>query len=49
VAAFLPYPAREPPNHEFAQFAWESAVELICDEKQGNRENRNFKSVGSAV
>src|SRR5438132_1061875 len=36
-------------NHEFAQFTWESAVELMCDEKQRNRENRNFKSVASVT
>jgi hypothetical protein len=36
-------------NHKFAQFTWETAVELMCNEKQRNRENFNFKSVASAI
>jgi len=49
MAAFLPYPAPELLNHEFVQITWETAVELMCNEKQRNRENFNFKSVESAV
>jgi hypothetical protein len=49
VTTFLPYPAREPLNHEFAQFTRENAVELICNEKQRNRENFNLKSVASII
>jgi hypothetical protein len=41
-AAFLFYPAREPLNHEFAQFTWENADKLMCDEKQIARENLNL-------
>jgi len=42
LVALLLYPAREPLNHEFEQFTWENAVELMCDEKQRNRENLNL-------
>jgi hypothetical protein len=34
-------------NHRSAKFTWENAVELMCDEKQRNLENPNFKSVAS--
>ena len=44
MAAFLPYPAYESLNHEFAQFTWENSVELTCGDKQRNRKNLNFKS-----
>ena len=33
----------------FAHFTWENAHDLICDGKQRNRENFNFKSVASAI
>src|SRR6266487_2625014 len=36
-------------NHKFAQFTWETAVELICNEKQRSRENFNFKSVACQI
>jgi hypothetical protein len=47
MAAFLPYPAPELLNHEFVQITWETAVELMRNEKQRNRENFNFKSAAS--
>jgi hypothetical protein len=49
MTAFLPHPTREPLSHKFAQFTWENVVELMCNEKQRNRENFNFKSVASAI
>ena len=49
MAPFLPYPAYESLNHEFAQFTWENLVELTGGDKQRNRENLNFKSAASAA
>ena len=49
MATFLLTPARERLNHQSAQFTWESIVELMCDEKQRNSENLNFKSAASAA
>jgi hypothetical protein len=45
----LLYPACEVLDRKFAQFTWENAAELMCNEKQRARENFNFKSVAAII